>query len=153
MAIEFFKEHPTYGVLSNFSPHGFELDGTFWPTNEHYFQAMKFPGDPKLQEKIRTAPTPAIAKRLGKSKGLRPDWNEVRDSVMERGIRAKFTQNEEVRAVLLSTGDEQLIERSAWDAYWGSGRNGRGKNKLGLMLMSVRASLRAEQGACVDALP
>src|SRR6266566_10027691 len=30
-----------YGCFSNFSPHGFELDGTWWPTSEHYFQAQK----------------------------------------------------------------------------------------------------------------
>ncbi|MDX2005615.1 MAG: NADAR family protein [Meiothermus sp.] len=50
------KEQP-YGCFSNFSAHGFELDGLFWRTSEgacaprqrrysseHYFQAQKFAG-------------------------------------------------------------------------------------------------------------
>ncbi|HKC73877.1 MAG TPA: NADAR family protein, partial [Chloroflexota bacterium] len=43
MTIYFYstREKP-YGCFSNFSPHGFELDGVWWPTSEHYFQAQKF---------------------------------------------------------------------------------------------------------------
>ena len=41
-----------YGVFSNFSPHGFTLDGKYWPTSEHYFQAQKFAGT-EHEEEIR----------------------------------------------------------------------------------------------------
>ena len=44
MAIEFYSTRGPYGAFSNFSPHGFELDGHWWPTSEHYFQAQKFAG-------------------------------------------------------------------------------------------------------------
>lgn len=43
MTIYFYsaREKP-YGCFSNFSRHGFELDGQWWITSEHYFQAQKF---------------------------------------------------------------------------------------------------------------
>ena len=39
-----------YGCFSNFSAHGFELDGLYWSTSEHYFQAQKFPGTPDAEQ-------------------------------------------------------------------------------------------------------
>ena len=42
MAIYFYTTIGEYGFLSNFSRHGFGLGGKYWPTVEHYFQAMKF---------------------------------------------------------------------------------------------------------------
>ena len=33
-----------YGCFSNFAHYGFELDGKWWMTSEHYFQAQKFYG-------------------------------------------------------------------------------------------------------------
>lgn len=42
MTIYFYMIGEEYGCFSNFSPHCFELDGLYWPTSEHYFQAQKF---------------------------------------------------------------------------------------------------------------
>ncbi len=42
MTILFFVAADEYGDFSNFSRHGVELDGRYWPTVEHYFQAQKF---------------------------------------------------------------------------------------------------------------
>jgi len=44
--------------------------------------------------------------------------------------------------VLLSTGDEQIIENSPIDYYWGCGADGSGKNMLGQVLMEIREILR-----------
>jgi predicted NAD-dependent protein-ADP-ribosyltransferase YbiA (DUF1768 family) len=33
--IYFYSKTVEYFELSNFSPHGFELDGAYWPTVEH----------------------------------------------------------------------------------------------------------------------
>lgn len=41
------------------------------------------------------------------------------------------------------TGDEELVENSPHDAYWGSGPGGRGQNRYGQILMQVRAILRS----------
>ena len=43
MPIYFYSKSKEFGRLSNFSLHGFELDGAFWPTVEHYFQGRSFP--------------------------------------------------------------------------------------------------------------
>jgi ribA/ribD-fused uncharacterized protein len=84
-----------YFELSNFSPHGFKLDRAYWPTVEHYFQAQKFPDNPDYQEKIRIAPTPKDAKQLGRSRKapIHADWEAVKDHVMRKALRAKFTSH------------------------------------------------------------
>ena len=40
--IRFFTKNEDWFELSNFYPHGFEEEGIYWPSVEHYFQAMKF---------------------------------------------------------------------------------------------------------------
>ncbi len=83
MAIYFYSTIDKYGEFSNFSKHGVELDGEWWPTTEHYFQAQKFE-DTEYREKIRTAATPKQTAELGRSRKLplRLDWEEVKDEVM-----------------------------------------------------------------------
>jgi len=127
--------------LSNFYPAPIEL-GARWPTVEHFFQAQKFPGDPVLQEKIRTAATPASAKRLGRTRSshFRTDWEQVKESVMLQGLRAKFS-DATLRAVLKSTGTAELVEVAAWDSYWGTGRNGKGLNRMGAALAQIRSEI------------
>jgi N-glycosidase YbiA len=146
VAIYFYstREEP-YGCFSNFSAHGFELDGLYWPTSEHYFQAQKFVGTPHAEE-IRQARTPKQAAEMGRERHrpLRPDWEAVKDDVMRRAVRRKFETHAGIRAVLLGTGDEELVEATSGDYYWGCGTNGTGKNRLGQILMELRALLRAE---------
>jgi predicted NAD-dependent protein-ADP-ribosyltransferase YbiA (DUF1768 family) len=37
--IYFYTPEDAYGAFSNFSRHGVEMDGLWWPTVEHYFQS------------------------------------------------------------------------------------------------------------------
>ena len=62
---------------------------------------------------------------------------------MEEIVRAKFTQNEELKRLLLATGDKRLAEGNTWgDTFWGVDlRSGRGENHLGIILMRVREEL------------
>lgn len=139
-----------YGCFSNFSPHGVELDGRWWPTAEHFFQAQKFAGT-EHEEAVRQAGTPKRAAELGRDRKrpLRPDWETVKDDVMRRAVRKKFETHARLREILLSTGDEEIVENAPHDYYWGCGQDGTGRNMLGLILMEVRAALReaARQGA------
>lgn len=145
MAIRFYSVTGDYGAFSNFAPYAFVLDGLRWPTSEHYFQANKFVRTPRFEE-IRRARTPAMAAKLGRSRGfrLRPDWESVKVAIMRRALDAKFRQHEALQARLLATADEVLIEEAEADDFWGSGADGRGRNMLGVLLMELRAALRDE---------
>ncbi|MGB3557299.1 MAG: NADAR family protein [Geitlerinemataceae cyanobacterium] len=143
MAIYFYDIDKPYGGFSNFSPHGFELDGLWWETSEHYFQAQKFSGTPHVEE-IRLAKTPEEAAKMGRerSRPLRSDWEEIKEEIMQKGLICKFQTHGDIREVLLTTGDEILIEDNPEDYYWGCGHDGRGQNRLGEILMQVRSTLR-----------
>lgn len=143
MTIYFYRARDPHGELSNHSAHGFVLDGLYWPTIEHYYQAQKFVGT-KHAEQIRLAPTPMAAKRLGRRTDhpLRPNWEEVKEAVMLRATLAKFETHADACADLLATGDEELVEASPTDYYWGSGADGSGLNRYGRVLMRVREQLR-----------
>jgi N-glycosidase YbiA len=146
MTILFYDPKEPYGGFSNFSRHGFMLDGAWWPTSEHYFQAQKFPGM-YYAEEIRLAAGPFQAAGLGRRQDRppRPDWESVKEDVMRRALRAKFHAHPDLRELLLSTGEEALVENSPKDAYWGIGADGSGRNRLGHLLMEIRAELRAER--------
>jgi ribA/ribD-fused uncharacterized protein len=131
--------------LSSFSRHGFELDGHFWPSVEHYFQAMKFE-EAVDQEKVRQADHPAKARRLGRSRfrKIRKDWSKVRRVIMTRAIYTKMRTHPELAERLLATEDIKLVENSQYDYFWGCGRDLRGHNTYGQVLMDVRGKLREE---------
>lgn len=133
----------SYGCFSNFSAHGFELDGVWWPTSEHYFQAQKFAGTSHLEE-IRQAKTPKIAAKMGRDRKrpLRQDWEAVKEEIMKKALLQKFATHSDILEILLSTGEEEIVENSPFDYYWGCGKSGSGKNRLGALLMEVRAILR-----------
>jgi hypothetical protein len=142
-AIEFNSKSDTFSELSNFYGAPFTINGKTYPTVEHFFQSQKFPGDPVLQEKIRATKTPVGAKRMGqaKSEHFRPDWDEIKETVMMEGLRAKFTQNPQLADLLRSTGTAMLIEKMPRDSYWGSGPNGCGRNRMGRLLEQVRKEI------------
>lgn len=73
---------------------------------------------------------------------LRPDWNQVKDDVMRKAVLQKFRTHADIREILLATGDEVLVENSPIDYYWGCGKDGSSKNRLGQILMEVRETLR-----------
>jgi ribA/ribD-fused uncharacterized protein len=109
-------------------------------------QAQKFRGT-EHEEAVRRCKTPREAANLGRSRKLplRRDWESVKDQVMLEAVRAKFTQHEDLHAVLLATGDAELVEHTERDSYWGDGGDGSGKNRLGHILMQVRAELRVQE--------
>ena len=143
MAIRFYKVNDEYGCFSNFSRHGFELDGKYWMTSEHYFQAKKFIRT-EYEEQVRMSSKPMEAANMGRdrNKPLRKDWEEVKDDIMRRAVLEKFKANSDAKEILLSTGDEEIIEKTTKDYYWGCGEDGTGKNMLGKILMETRDILR-----------
>ena len=142
--IYFYTRTSDYFELSNFAPLGFEEDGVYWPTVEHYFQAQKFQGDAAAahRERIRRARSPKEAKDLGRTREIpiRSDWDQVRDDVMLHALRRKFA-NLRLAELLLATGARPLVEASPIDDYWGSGAHGNGRNRLGELLAQVRREI------------
>lgn len=141
--IHFYSAKAEHGCFSNFSAHRVFIDGKSWPTTEHYFQAQKFAGT-EHEEAIRLAKSPTVAARMGRSRQrpLRKDWEQVKLDVMRTALRAKFTQHEDLRRILLETGERDLVEHTERDRFWGDGGDGSGENMLGLLLMELRAALR-----------
>jgi ribA/ribD-fused uncharacterized protein len=144
--IEFYSVGDDYGELSNFALYPITLKGKRWPTSEHYFQAQKFLAT-QDQEEIRSANTPMLAARWGRDRKrkLRRDWESVKIGVMREAVEAKFRQHDELRALLLATGDAILVEHTENDEFWGDGGDGSGRNELGRILMAVRERLRAPE--------
>jgi ribA/ribD-fused uncharacterized protein len=144
--IRFYSVADEYGELSNFAPYPITLRGKRWPTSEHFFQAQKFVS-PKDQEAVRAANTPMLAARTGRDRKrkLRRDWESVKVGIMREAVEAKFRQHDELRALLLSTGDAKLVEHTDNDEFWGDGGDGRGRNELGRILMAVREALRRDE--------
>ena len=134
-----------YYFLSNFFPAEVTYSGLTYQNNEAAFQAQK---TYSKEERIEfTTLEPRDAKRRGRRVRLRKDWEQVKDRIMEEIVRAKFSQNEELKEQLLATGDAQLVEGNRWnDRYWGVDiRSGVGENHLGKILMKVRSELRLSQ--------
>lgn len=134
-------------MFSNFSDQPVTMNGMIFSTSEHYFQYMKFvTTDPDWAEKIRLSPNPTVCKKMGGSREhpLRADWEEVKDQVMKDVLIAKADQHPIFKNELLSTGNATIIEASPYDYYWGEGKDGSGKNMLGVLLMEVREELKTQ---------
>lgn len=137
--IEFRHE---FGFLSNFWPCRIQYAPFWYPTVEHAYQAAKC-RDTIDATAIRIASSPGLAKRLGKEIELfgraRPDWKEIKLSVMADLLWQKFVLNAELRVRLVATGDRALIEgNNHRDTFWGQVGN-EGHNHLGNLLMRLRA--------------
>lgn len=129
-----------YRFLSNFTPVNILFEGEIYPSVKHAYQAAKTIL-PSQREKIRLDANPVNAKRSGKKVTLRFDWTDsLKLGLMKDFCTQKFN-TPKYKALLLSTGDKELIEGNEWgDFFWGECR-GRGHNHLGKILMEIRKSL------------
>ena len=155
-------EQPEVGYLSQWYPDPFsdpaEPDVVF-PTAEHYMmyhKAQLF--HPESGAGILAATSPGEVRSLGRliPNYSDPVWHANRERVVRDGSLLKFTQGpeaERLKALLLATGDRELVEASPRDRIWGIGfapakapssdRKKWGANLLGKALMSVREELAA----------
>ena len=141
----YFSRADASELFGTFSKHAFELEGKKWPSVEHYFQAMKFE-DKNHQEKIRQTTNSKQARKLGRSrsKKIRSDWKNVKSVFMTRAFYTKCRTYPDITEALLQTESRKLVENSQYDYFWGCGRDRRGENMYGQVLMNVRDKLREE---------
>ena len=131
----------------------FEVDGVQYHTTEQYMMAGKARlfGDDEVLQEIMTADNPHDYKKLGrKIRGFEQEaWDARKYDIVVEGNKAKFGQNPDLKAFLLSTGDAFLAEASPYDKIWGIGldretalkgtvEHWQGENLLGCVLMEVR---------------
>ncbi len=132
--------------FSNFQMTPLTIEGTIWPSVEHYFQAMKSL-DKEEQQKIKNLSTPGKAKRAGRKVKMRVDWPSVKEQFMMTALRAKLT-HKSFKESLIATGFEEIVEWNKWhDNEWGACicpqcKGNFGKNKLGKLLMKLREELK-----------
>ncbi len=128
--------------LSNFYPSVILVEGISFSSVEQYYQWSKC-ATQQGKDLILYARTPGQMKRLGKQVIIKKDWEQIKEAVMYKGVKAKFSQNPELKALLLATGTEELAEGNNWgDTFWGVNYYTReGQNKLGKILMKVREEI------------
>ena len=150
----FYKtRHP----FSNWHPAKFtDQNGVQYTCSEQYMmyqKAMLF-GDSEIAQEILMAPDPRDQKELGrKVKGFDSSvWEKHAKQIVYDGCALKFTQNQKLLDVLMSTAGTLLVEASPYDKVWGIGlaeddprihdpANWRGTNWLGEVLTLLRDDL------------
>lgn len=151
--IRFYRanERP-YGAFSNLFRRTVELDDVVYPTAEHAYQAGKA-RKPAVREWLLSAPSPALLAMAAHGLyywDITPGWSTSKFDRMRRVLLAKFTQHEDLKQLLLSTGNARLVESATVDnevnRLWGE-VNGVGRNMLGTLLMEVREQLQSQQTA------
>ena len=121
---------------------GVWLDELLYPTTENAYQAAKWPIEKRHQ--FLTI-SPYEAKQLGKiAPGFKAkQWDKKKYPLMFELVKQKFTNDLQLREMLILTEDLILEEKNAWgDSYWGTDLEGMGENNLGKILMLVRSHVR-----------
>lgn len=147
------------GVFSNWAKFSFTLDNIEWNCVEQFMMAEKalLFGDNETYELILKTSDPKKQKALGRSvKNFDAAiWSEKARDLVYRGLVEKFKQNQELKTLLLSTGDKIIVEASPFDKIWGIGMDHLnplalnqatwdGTNWLGELTMRAREELRNE---------
>lgn len=155
--IGFYRERDEYGCFSNFYRSKFTLHGRTYFCSEQFIMVQKAQlfGDSRRIDLMMRANTPAECKALGREvfPFSAEKWEAECDRLVLPGLIAKFMQNEEIRDILLSTGDAILAECAPRDRIWGIGmgvsnpdvqhpERWSGRNRLGNLLMVTRRIIR-----------
>ena len=142
--------------LSNFFPSKFVLKNITFCCMEQYimYSKAKLFDDQVMSQNIMNTTIPYNMKQYGRQvKNFNEHiWLQNRDQILFEGLCAKFTQNEELRQLLIDTSPKILVEASPTDVIYGVGlsqtddkilneNNWRGQNVLGKMLMRVRTDI------------
>jgi ribA/ribD-fused uncharacterized protein len=135
-----------YGAFSNLFRRSIVFENRVYPTAEHAYQAGKARKE-QVREWILSAPTPALVAMAAHGLytwEIAPEWSKFKYVRMRQVLHAKFTQHDDLKQLLLSTGDARLVEAgrvaNVVNCTWGE-VNGNGRNILGMLLMELRTHL------------
>lgn len=144
--------------MSQWFASGFEYDGNYFQTAEHWMMYHKalVANDLSSAAAVLAEPSPRAVKSIGrKIRGYDDkEWAIYKFSVVVKGNILKFGANRKLKTYLLGTGDTVLVEASPLDTKWGIGMNPedakklndpaqwQGTNLLGWALMEARDQLR-----------
>lgn len=131
------------------------IDDTPYDHVEQYIQSQKaiFAEKPDLAREILGNKDPAVCKKIGDTLKIDEDeWRTIADNKMIKACKAKFSQSDGLKRMLLDT-ENRILAEAGPNLYWGTGLklnnpdNGNkdkwlGQNKLGNILMSVRSELQ-----------
>ncbi|MFA5107001.1 MAG: NADAR family protein [Patescibacteria group bacterium] len=128
-----------YYMFSNFSAHAVEYRGDLFMTAEHAYQAAKFDDD-AIKSEIQSARSAYAAKEIARQHKTKriSNWDQKKVQIMEEIVRAKYRQHGDVQKALKESGNEEIIENSPIDSFWGTGADGNGRNELGKIWMKLR---------------
>lgn len=130
-------------MFCNFYPCKIIVDGITYKNSEAAFQAGKiYQSNQKYLQELQNADGDRAFK-IGKN-GTWQGAQTTNVNRMREVLFAKFTQNQNLKQSLMSTGNKNLIEDTSTQnnaEFWGIGQNGTGKNVLGKLLEEVRWNL------------
>ena len=116
--------HGELSPFSNFYPGRFQYEGKYFETAEHYIQYRKalLSGDSVMANRILQCKTAMDAKKMSyKIDNFNmQQWVQDGYELCEKGIRAKFEQNDHLMATLLAT-ENMMIAEASRDKLWGTG--------------------------------
>ena len=145
-----------YGAFSNLFRREITFEGETFATSEHAYQAGKA-RKPEVRKWLMSAPSPALLAMAAHGLyywDVSPGWSRTKFDRMRQVLRTKFTQHDDLRELLLSTGQSRLIETATVDnevnRLWGE-VNGQGRNMLGELLMELREELRIDKRPAAQA--
>lgn len=133
-----------YRWLSNFWPCKVRCHGLLYPNLEAAYQSCKTLDVHSWTELVGM--TGSQAKKFGRTLVIRDNWDSDKLRIMAELIAEKFSDlNPNLKRLLISTGEQQIIEENWWnDRFWGVCR-GSGENHLGRLLMEHRSVLQSAQ--------
>nr|WP_295090639.1 NADAR family protein [Ruminococcus sp.] len=156
----FHNPNEPYGFLSNWYLSDFTVNGIKYTSMEQYIMYNKCLcfDDIITAKDILATDDVSIQKSLGRKAQNYIDniWAGKRQLIAINGLYAKFSQNDNLKKLLLDTGDAYLVECAVNDKIWACGidlhdesrlnaEKWSGQNILGFALMEVRTSLRAHE--------
>lgn len=125
----FYSHNGYYGCFSNFYKSQFKENDVTYCCSEQYLMKKKQelfdPENNALSLKIMNSRTPAEIKKYGRSicNFDQKIWDMNKFNIMVSGLRLKFSQNQNIRHILIATQNKNLFEASPHDKIWGTGFN------------------------------